>query len=172
MKHTKCRFVIMCAAVVSAFACWEPLVREAFTYDPEGSDSEAIGLGDACVPTDEAWPTFPGFSSGEINLATEDPQCKSKLCLVNHFQGRVSCPEGNLTGGECYTPLGERVNVPVQPALPESPAEDSVICSCRCDGPPGQGPFCDCPSGMACESLVPGGGPEFDEFEGSYCVWR
>jgi hypothetical protein len=171
MKHT-CRFAIMCAAGLSAFACWDPLVREAFTYEPGTSGPDAIGLGDVCVPADEAWPTFSGFSSGEVNIATEDAQCASRLCLVNHFQGRVTCPDGNLDGGECYTPLGERVNVAVQPALPESPAEESVICSCRCDGPRGQGPFCDCPSGMACEPLVSGSGPEFAGFAGSYCVWQ
>ena len=110
-------------------------------------------------------------SGAELNISTDDPQCASRVCLVNQFRGRVSCAEGNLDGADCYTPLGEPVTVPVQPALPDGPAESAVICTCRCDGPAGEGPFCDCPSGMACEPLLAGGRPERDDVAGSYCVW-
>jgi hypothetical protein len=150
------------ACVLSPVGC-EPLVREAFT----------LGLGDMCVLGDEDLPDFAGFSEGEINIATGDPQCASGVCLSNRFQGRVTCPEGNLDGGDCLTPLGELVTVPVQPNLPDRPAEERVICSCRCGGLSPDGPFCDCPRGMTCEPLItPRGQRESDSGEGSYCVFN
>jgi hypothetical protein len=160
------------AGALSAVACFEPLVREAFTYGPGGSRPDSLGLGEGCIPLDEDYATFSGFSEGEINIATGDPQCASRVCLSNRFQGRVSCPEGNLDGGECFTPLGERVTVPVSPQLADRSAEERVICSCRCDGEPGDGPFCDCPSGMTCEPLVPPrSSGSSGQGEGSYCAY-
>jgi hypothetical protein len=160
------------ACALSPVGCFEPLVREGFTYGPGGSSPDAIGLGDMCVPLDEDYAYFSGFSEGEINIATGDPQCASGVCLANRFQGRVTCPEGNLDGGDCFTPLGELVTVPVQPDLPDRPAEERVICSCRCDGLPEDGPFCDCPRGMTCEPLIdPRGQRPSDSGEGSYCVY-
>lgn len=161
-------------------ACLDPMVREVFldneaaAYVPYGNrPSEPGAVGDLCIPTDDDFTMFGGFSVGEVNIATGDSQCRSQVCLVNHFQGRAGCPEGNLDGGECLTPLGEVVTVPVEPQLPERPPEDTIYCSCRCDAPPGIGPLCDCPRGMVCEELLPGGS-SFSESErevvGSYCV--
>ncbi len=163
------------AVAFSSLGC-DPLMREVFTSAPGGSSpDDAIGLGEVCVPTDESFGYFSGFTIGEINLSLRDPQCATGTCLVEHFQGRVTCPDGNLSGGECFTPLGERVTEPVQPQLAARPPEDSVYCTCRCDGPAEYAPFCDCPSDMVCELSIESGGltsPGPDRGEGSYCVHR
>ena len=52
------------------------------------------GIGDPCVPESEYDPTFLGFSPGEVNVESKSFQCETRLCLANHFQGRVSCPYG------------------------------------------------------------------------------
>ena len=162
------------AVVLSSLGC-EPLVREVFTHGPGGSSpADAIELGDVCVPADETFASFSGFSLGEINVADRDPQCASGTCLVERFQGRVTCPDGNLDGGECFTPLGERVTAAVEPQLRERPPEEAVYCTCRCDGPAQYAPFCACPSDMVCEPLIEprSTSPGLDLGEGSYCVHR
>jgi hypothetical protein len=140
--------------------------RTHFTYESGSSGPNALGLGEVCVPTDENFPNFSGFSEMEVNIATGDPQCASGVCVVNEFQGRVTCPDGNLDGGDCFTPLGEWVTVPVSPALPERPAEDAVFCSCRCDGSRDAAPFCECPRGMVCEPIIRSRVGESE----SYCI--
>lgn len=128
-----------------------------------GSDVEvltygagALRVGQVCIPPDEASPSFAGFSVGEINVTRFDPQCASGVCLAHDFQGRVTCPDGNLgRDEECFTPAGEQVSVDVRPHAPRAPPEDHVYCSCRCGGPRELEPFCDCPNGMKCDQLVP-----------------
>jgi hypothetical protein len=175
------RFAGICLVISPlAFAsgCFDPMVREVF-LDPEGSvyvptgnrPSERGALGDLCIQGDEDFPEFSGYTLGEVNLSTRDLQCRSEACLVDHFQGRVTCPEGNQDGAVCLTPLGEVVTTSVLPQLPERPAEDAVYCTCRCDGPRGAGPFCDCPDDMLCEERF-SGGPELLDVAGSYCVKR
>jgi hypothetical protein len=163
---------------VFAGGCSDPVVREVFVdadpYVPSGDrPSEPGALGEACIPQDEDFPSFSGFVSEELNLSSRDAQCRSGSCLVDHFQGRVSCPQGNQDGNVCRTPLGERVSVSVAPQLPGRPAEAAVYCTCRCDGPPGTGPLCACPTDMSCEPRIDGSGYLDDpqvEYVGSYCV--
>ncbi len=62
------------------------------------------GVGDPCIPEDEYREAFPGFNLSEENIESRSFQCKTRICLVNHFQGRVTCPKGqappaNCTGG-------------------------------------------------------------------------
>lgn len=52
------------------------------------------GVGDPCTPEDEYNTTFPGFKVAEENIESRSFQCATRICLVNHFQGRVSCPYG------------------------------------------------------------------------------
>lgn len=59
-----------------------------------GSNCGGSGVGDPCVPEDEYLTTFTGFSVGEVNVESRSFQCLTRVCLVNHFQGRVSCPFG------------------------------------------------------------------------------
>jgi hypothetical protein len=151
--------------------CWEPMVREVFETG-SGDWSGPVGdVGEACIPQDDDVPSFQGFSAEEVNISTADPRCSSGTCLVNRFQGRASCPEGNLDGGECFTPGGALVTVSVQPHLPERPVEEAVHCSCRCDGPDRFGPFCACPGGMTCTDFITSGDDEVDRGQGSYCTW-
>ena len=63
------------------------------------------------------------------------------------------------------------VAVPVPPQLVNRPPEESVYCSCRCEGPAGQGPFCACPDGFECAKLVDAYGTEGGaQVAGSYCI--
>lgn len=59
-----------------------------------GANCGGDGTGDPCVPEDEYLTGFSGFSQSEVNVESRSFQCLSRVCLVNHFQGRVSCPYG------------------------------------------------------------------------------
>jgi hypothetical protein len=52
------------------------------------------GVGDPCIPEDEYKTEFAGFKVTEENIESRSFQCQTRICLVNHFQGRVSCPYG------------------------------------------------------------------------------
>lgn len=52
------------------------------------------GIGDPCTPEDEYRPDFAGFTLTQENIESRSFQCDSRICLVNFFQGRVSCPLG------------------------------------------------------------------------------
>lgn len=52
------------------------------------------GIGDPCTPEDEYRKEFSGFSEKEVNIESRSFQCLTRVCLVNHFRGRVSCPYG------------------------------------------------------------------------------
>jgi hypothetical protein len=59
------------------------------------------GVGDPCTPEDEYDPRFSGFDILEHNIESRSFQCQTRICLVNHFQGRVSCPMGQLPPASC-----------------------------------------------------------------------
>jgi hypothetical protein len=59
-----------------------------------GSSCGGSGVGDPCVPEDEYVRTFGNFTVEEVNIESRSFQCLTRVCLVNHFQGRVSCPYG------------------------------------------------------------------------------
>jgi hypothetical protein len=65
----------------------------------------ASGVGDPCTPEEEYDPTFQGFDAKEVNVESRSFQCQTRLCLVNHFQGRVSCPYGQSVAGTPPSPL-------------------------------------------------------------------
>lgn len=52
------------------------------------------GIGDPCIPEDEYNANFAGFKMTEENIESRSFQCSTRICLVNHFQGRVTCPLG------------------------------------------------------------------------------
>lgn len=146
---------------------------------PPGTPVTPKPLGAPCVPDDERNPEFNGFQASEVSLDT-NAGCQSNLCLVNHFQGRVSCPYGQTVAAaqdsrECFIPgtaSGIAVTVPVDPQLVQRRSDDTVACSCRCAGP-GPGPFCSCPSNMECAPMIsPLGLPGTDTLAGSYCIPR
>jgi len=62
------------------------------------------GVGDPCIPEQEYDTTFNGFDPNEVNVESKSFQCQTRLCLVNHFRGRVTCPYGqNKDGSELPT---------------------------------------------------------------------
>lgn len=90
------------------------------------------GVGDPCTPEEEYSDILSGFSVSEVSTESASFQCETRLCLVNHFQGRVSCPYGQTseqaaTDPRCHIPGSDepvRVSVPAQ--LAERRARDSV----------------------------------------------
>lgn len=131
----------------------------------------AQGVGDPCVPEDEYSATFSGFSASEVSTESRSFQCQSRLCLVNHFQGRVSCPYGQRSADACSLPgSDEPVKVVVPPQLLQRRADDAVYCSCRCAGPDPSARYCECPSGYSCSDVVPQLSLGHAQLPGSYCI--
>ena len=62
------------------------------------------GIGDPCTPEDEYRPDFAGFTLTQENIESRSFQCDSRICLVNFFQGRVSCPLGQQALQACAGP--------------------------------------------------------------------
>jgi len=133
------------------------------------------GVGDPCTPEDEYGVKFPGYDAKEINVESKSFQCETRVCLANHFQGRVSCKygqQGPPNAASCHVPGApdKPIIVAVSPQLQERQADKAVYCSCRCDGEDKNARYCKCPSGYACTHLVDdlhlGGG----QLAGSYCV--
>jgi len=154
------------------------------------------GVGDPCTPEDEYQQNFNGFQVTETNVESRSFQCETRLCLVNHFQGRVSCrlgqpsqldattnkplppgqyaPKCSIPGTQASTdPQSvDNINVKVPAQLIERQTEKAVYCSCRCDGPDKNARYCECPDGFSCEPVVQnlhiteGAG----QLAGSYCI--
>jgi hypothetical protein len=146
---------------------------------------EPGGVGDPCTPEAEYNPDFGGFDLREVYVESASFQCETRLCLINHFQGRVSCPYGQTPQGlslpgdhpeRCRLPgwgegaVSEVVTVPVRAWNTERPASRAVYCSCRCDGPEPNARYCSCPAGYVCRSLVPDLKTSSQQLVGSYCV--
>jgi|SoiMethySBSTD1v2_1073268.scaffolds.fasta_scaffold10851_8 hypothetical protein len=142
---------------------------------------EPGGVGDPCTPEDEYEPSFSGYGLEEVNVESKSFQCETRLCLVNHFQGRVSCPygqsEADVTSGnpQCFIPgTQDQVNKPVEPQKTNRRPNDAVYCSCRCankDGSKDDGArYCECPSGYDCEKLIDFTFGEKDQLAGYYCI--
>jgi hypothetical protein len=149
--------------------------------DPEG-------VGDPCTPEQEGYAHFLGFDEKEVNIESKSFQCRTRVCLVNHFRGRVSCPDGQSATGQapagknaCAVPgtttpirAADAVDSTVHAQCSDRTTDKAVYCSCRCadvngDHPPGQS-FCDCPDGFACERLVTSIGGTDEGLTGSYCI--
>jgi len=158
------------------------------------------GVGDPCTPEQEFDPSFLGFDQNEVNVESKSFQCRTRICLVNHFRGRASCPygqslEGNPPSGAddpCYVPLTtEKITGLTDPSNPDSfrdpkkkalvPPQcadrnknQAVYCSCRCADINGEKPsdqaFCDCPDGFTCSPLVTSIGQGNEGLTGSYCI--
>jgi hypothetical protein len=135
------------------------------------------GVGDPCTPEDEYRPEFNGYGLNEVNVESRSFQCVTRICLVNHFQGRVSCPYGQDetaltgTGARCATPgTNDLVTVVVKPQMTERRPSEAVYCSCRCAGPDKDAIYCECPDGYSCAKLVPDVGLGRGQLAGSYCI--
>ena len=136
------------------------------------------GIGDPCLPEDEYQVYFSGYAATEVNLESRSFQCETRLCLVNHFQGRVSCPYGSKGPNDshaCHVPgtSGNNgvIQVEVNPQYTNRGRDEAVYCSCRCAGDDPEGRYCKCPTGYQCLHLldyVERLGAK--ELAGSYCV--
>jgi hypothetical protein len=159
---------------------------------------QQTGVGDPCTPEQEYDPTFNNFAVSEVNVESKSFQCQTRLCLVNHFQGRVSCPYGQTTANQALVnglpgcgvpgskadtsgkyPSGQAIGdqQPVQSVKAQCTdrrADKAVYCSCRCanvDGRTDDGAnYCKCPDGYACQQLVTPIGPTDTGLTGAYCV--
>lgn len=144
-----------------------------------GSGTAAIGS--PCLPSPELSTSFDGFRYQNVTVDDGNPGCSSSICLVNHFQGRTTCPYGqtpagaNPAGGPGCTAPGSGTGVSGQVSAQcfDRTAAEAVTCSCRCanaDGKTDDGAsYCTCPSGTACTQVV----PEFvfgDPNAGGYCT--
>src|SRR5882724_8999301 len=138
------------------------------------------GVGDPCTPEDEYQQNFSGFAVTETNTESRSFQCETRLCLVNHFQGRVSCRlgqaappvdaagkpvlgadyhpacsvPGTQAGTDQFSADNNNINVAVKSQLVGRQTDKAVYCSCRCDGPDKNARYCECPSGFQCEPVV------------------
>jgi hypothetical protein len=174
------------------------LAALAFTLGLSALGCESGGVGDPCIPEDEYRQNFNGFAVSEVNIESKSFQCETRVCIVNHFQGRVSCPYGQDddfldegatplppndprrcripgTDGTTLSPLDmsniDAITVPVEPQIVARNAENTVYCSCRCKGPDANARYCECPSGYECSELVRELGlPGRAQLAGSYCV--
>ena len=149
---------------------------------------ESGGVGDPCIPEDEFFETFSGFSLGEVNVESRSFQCETRVCLVNKFQGRVSCPYGTngtnpdptatptvLHDRPCAlpAPIDGNVTVPVLPQRLDRDPEVAVYCSCRCGGSDPNARYCECPSGFECTEIVQSRSDQQtgqEQLAGSYCI--
>jgi hypothetical protein len=83
-----------------------------------GTGCQSTGVGDPCTPEQEYDPSFLGFEATEVSVESKSFQCQTRLCLVNHFQGRVSCPYGqDVTGA----PLPGTVSCANNTQRPDNP---------------------------------------------------
>jgi hypothetical protein len=132
---------------------------------------EAPPVGDPCLP--EVVPEG-GFQRSEVYLENPSLQCRSRICIVNHYQGDLIDSAVNGDGiperdadedidGEDTAPCGESCGwVGI---------EDRIYCTCKCGvtaGGDSQTITCDaCPGGFECCPIFSIGG---EGFKGDYCV--
>ena len=163
-----------------------------------GTGCQTTGVGDPCTPEAEYNTSFLGFNFHEVSTESADFQCFSRLCLVNHFQGRVSCPYGQDSMGNgpppasgCEVPfIGQPITgyepgtttygdpnakATVDPQCLDRTADNAVYCSCRCANIAGQtddgAVYCKCPGGFACTQLVATiSATGSQELTGAYCI--
>jgi len=131
------------------------------------------GVGDPCTPEDEYNDKFSGFDSKEVNVESKSFQCETRVCLANHFSGRVSCRYGQTAPAMgCHVPNDKNkpIQVSVSAQLIDRQADKAVYCSCRCDGEDKNARYCKCPSGYACTHLVDDLHLGGTQLAGSYCV--
>lgn len=156
---------------------------------------KSTGVGDPCTPEAEYDVAFNGFDYKEVNVESKSFQCQTRLCLVNHFQGRVSCQYGQDTTGKgpggiagCTVPndvstkitgnpaLGAAAQAVVNPQCTDRTADKAVYCSCRCanaDGNTSDGAnYCACPDGYSCTHLIDSLGAQVgnEGLSGSFCI--
>ncbi len=186
----------MTRAILTSFVVGSALVLVA-AISPGCTDQ---GVGDPCTPEQEFDPSFLGFDEKEVNVESKSFQCRTRICLVNHFRGRASCPYGQDLNGNPPVGTNNACTIPgtsdkvngltnqsdpasfrdprkkelVAPECVDRAADKTVYCSCRCADINGAQPsdqtFCACPDGFACTPLVTSIGAGNEGLTGSYCI--
>lgn len=133
------------------------------------------GFGQACVPAEERSATFAGGAAAEVTVDSNSSACGAgNVCLVNHFQGRTSCPYGGPSGSCTVPGTGAPVTAKVLPQCADRRAADTVYCSCRCANAAGRtddgASYCSCADSFVCTQLVTSIGMPNDTFSGAYCM--
>ncbi len=147
------------------------------------------GVGDPCVPEQEYNPLFTGFQKGEVNVESKSFQCQTRLCLVNHFQGRTGCKFGQTPDGSpvsasnpCTTPDGQEITgdpnaarkAEVQEQCADRRPDNAVYCSCRCANEEGKtddgAVYCECPDGFECKQLRSSISEKPSGLTGGFCI--
>lgn len=136
-----------------------------FAFGALTASCKAGGVGDPCIPNLEFSANYAGGDEQGVGIEDRSFQCETRVCITNHFRGRVSCPFGNPKGGSVYTDPKKKndkeclvpgtnliVTAGVKPQCRER--KDFVYCSCRCGGDDPAAKYCDCPSGFACEQVT------------------
>ena len=108
------------------------------------------GVGDPCVPDEETDATFPGFHIDESYIESRSFQCSTRICLVNHFQGRTSCPLGQAQAdvkacsgpGDKSCGGGKGCVVSATYAVPCNPCDKATDPTCKDTG---------CSDGLTCD---------------------
>lgn len=175
--------------IATAATCFSVILVGAGTL---GTGCKATGVGDPCIPEQEYDVAFSGFDARQVVTESSSFQCQTRLCLVNHFQGRVSCPKGQDKDGAappsaqaCTVPgTADAVTGPVDAPVTKGKcvasqcadrtADNAVYCSCRCanaDGKTDDGAnYCTCPDSFACTQLVAATGKGNEGLTGAYCI--
>jgi hypothetical protein len=176
-------FILACSARLAGET--ESKDAEAAALDAPSMPIEGGARGRPCISSDERQPFFSGYEVTEVSLEPPSDGCLGDICLVNHFQGRVTCPygqsdveaKGNGTRPEselCHigpgSGPGSRVAVAVNAQLERRRPVDAVYCTCRCAGPDPSAKYCECPAGFECIEVVPPPLLGASEYEGSYCL--
>jgi hypothetical protein len=91
-----------------------------------GTGCSATGVGDPCIPEQEYDQNFGGFDPREVNVESKSFQCQTRLCLVNHFQGRVSCPYGQNAGATAAFNSSTGANEPCDKQ--QKPSDQNSAC--------------------------------------------
>lgn len=111
-------------------------------------------------------------TSGCGSVADVEMFGQSNAALVQHLG--EACEIGPLGAEEIVVDEGHPVCEPgycVGQSGQSWTAAEHGICSCRCDGPEGTGPLCDCGDGFECRALIDDlGGLANSHLVGAYCV--
>lgn len=124
----------------------------------------SAGVGDPCIPEDEYKPGFAGFTVSEEFIESRSFQCETRVCLVNYFQGRVSCPLGQALPTACTPDAGcdegecvESVTLAPECTSNEQCQQFAGICNTAS----ADSPYCECnpdnadtcPAGFTCTDV-------------------
>jgi hypothetical protein len=142
-----------------------------------------IPVGAPCLSDQEEDPSYAGANADEVGVIPNAPACNGGVCVIDHFQGRTSCPYGQSADGAvpegaaaCSIPGSDAaIRAAVLPWCSSRPPSDVVTCSCRCadlaGGTDDSGTFCSCPAGFTCTQLLSSLGAGLDtSLTGAYCL--